>query len=218
MILKNQESVRIARARWSGTLSALLMVAAGTPLPALAAGKNDPFDYIREADRQKGLPAVGQRIVRLESRDGKYHYYRVNTGGMVRVYRQLSSGPCRQGEDWGYDQRGIWVDHGCRAEFAVGRVETRPVDDRPPGWAVGTFRGYDSERRADVNLTINPDGSVTHRTIYRGDRRTVTQGGSYKGGRLSFDGTALELDRSGDGIRTTERGGRRSRVTFNRVR
>jgi len=194
------------------------MVAAGTPFPALAAEKNDPFDYIREADRQKGLPAAGQRIVRLESRDGKYHYYRVNTGGMVRVSRQLSSGPCRQGEDWGYDQRGIWVNHGCRADFAVGRVDTRPVDDRPPGWAVGTFRGYDSERRADVDLAISPDGSVAQQTVFRGGRRTVNQRGSYKSGRLSFDGATLDLDRSGDAIRTTEKGGRHSRIAYSRVR
>jgi len=25
------------------------------------------------------------------------------------------------GKSWGYDNRGIWVDRGCRAEFNVGR-------------------------------------------------------------------------------------------------
>ena len=37
----------------------------------------------------------------------------------VRLARQYSSSRCVQGRSWGYTNYGIWVDHGCRARFAV---------------------------------------------------------------------------------------------------
>jgi hypothetical protein len=35
----------------------------------------------------------------------------------VQLTNQRSGSPCQQGYSWGYDRRGIWVDHGCRADF-----------------------------------------------------------------------------------------------------
>ncbi len=32
--------------------------------------------------------------------------------------RQISGSACIQNQTWGVDQRGLWVDKGCRAEFA----------------------------------------------------------------------------------------------------
>lgn len=37
----------------------------------------------------------------------------------VRMMRQLSARACREGSSWGYNDRGIWVDRGCQAEFDV---------------------------------------------------------------------------------------------------
>lgn len=37
----------------------------------------------------------------------------------VRLVRQLSRAPCREGETWGLGPRGIWVDGGCRGEFEI---------------------------------------------------------------------------------------------------
>ena len=45
----------------------------------------------------------------------------VDTTGGVRLLRELGNAACRQGSDWGYDRRGIWVANGCQAEFEVGR-------------------------------------------------------------------------------------------------
>src|SRR5260370_3009624 len=42
-----------------------------------------------------------------------------NTGGGVQLVKQRSGLACTFGETWGYDQRGVWVDRGCRADFAV---------------------------------------------------------------------------------------------------
>lgn len=56
-------------------------------------------------------------IVRCES-DGGYNRCRADTRDGVRLYRQLSRSDCRYNGTWGYDRRGVWVDNGCRAEFA----------------------------------------------------------------------------------------------------
>ena len=37
----------------------------------------------------------------------------------VVMQRQLSHRDCIRGESWGFDRDGIWVDHGCRAEFYI---------------------------------------------------------------------------------------------------
>ena len=55
------------------------------------------------------------------SDDMRRHYCNADTRDGVRLVRQNSDAACRQGSTWGFDRRGIWVDRGCRAEFAVGR-------------------------------------------------------------------------------------------------
>jgi len=42
----------------------------------------------------------------------------------VRFVRQLGDVRCVEGYGWGYEERGVWVDHGCRAEF---RVAAEPI-------------------------------------------------------------------------------------------
>jgi Protein of unknown function (DUF3011) len=64
-------------------------------------------------------PATAQRSITCASQDGKRHYCDVETRGGVSMVRQRSDAACEEGYSWGYDRRGIWVDHGCRAEFAV---------------------------------------------------------------------------------------------------
>ena len=59
-----------------------------------------------------------RQIMRCES-DGDYRRCRADIRNGVRLYRQLSKASCRQNESWGYDQRGVWVNRGCRAEFAL---------------------------------------------------------------------------------------------------
>jgi len=48
-------------------------------------------------------------------------YCQADTRGGVQLLKQPSDSACREGYSWGYDRRGIWVDHGCRADFQVGR-------------------------------------------------------------------------------------------------
>lgn len=65
----------------------------------------------------------GYRSVRTfycASDDFNFHGCHVDTFGGVRLIRQRSDSPCIFGRTWGYDGRGVWVDRGCRADFAVG--------------------------------------------------------------------------------------------------
>ena len=65
-------------------------------------------------------PGRGQ-VISCSSDDMHRHYCAADTRGGVRLVKQNSESSCRQGRSWGYDGRGIWVDHGCRADFQVGR-------------------------------------------------------------------------------------------------
>ena len=63
----------------------------------------------------------GGQVISCSSDDMHKHYCAADTRGGVRLIKQNSDSSCRQGKSWGYDGRGIWVDHGCRADFQVGR-------------------------------------------------------------------------------------------------
>ena len=68
----------------------------------------------KDKDQNERRPAW---IVRCES-DGDYQHCRADTRNGARLYRQLSRARCQYNDTWGYDRRGIWVEQGCRAEFA----------------------------------------------------------------------------------------------------
>lgn len=54
------------------------------------------------------------------SNDGGRKYCSFPSGvnpNRIRMTRQISGSACVQGQTWGVDRRGLWVDHGCRAEF-----------------------------------------------------------------------------------------------------
>jgi hypothetical protein len=55
--------------------------------------------------------------VRCESQNYRYRECRADTSGGVRLQRVIG-GRC-QSRDWGYRRDMIWVDNGCRADFAV---------------------------------------------------------------------------------------------------
>ena len=66
------------------------------------------------------LPVQAQQsTLRCESESHQTRYCDADTRGGVRLIRQLSHAGCWQNDTWGYDRRGIWVNHGCRAEFAT---------------------------------------------------------------------------------------------------
>ncbi|MGQ0658000.1 MAG: DUF3011 domain-containing protein [Chromatiales bacterium] len=71
-----------------------------------------------------GTLAQGYGTIICGSAGSEFRRCNVDTQGEVRFLRQISNAACVQGENWGYDVRGIWVDGGCHAEFAFGRSTT----------------------------------------------------------------------------------------------
>lgn len=63
--------------------------------------------------------ATADQTIRCESERYAYRHCPIDTHGYVHLGRQLSKTDCRQGRNWDYDRRGIWVDDGCAAEFVV---------------------------------------------------------------------------------------------------
>ena len=107
------------------------------------------------------------RTIVCESRPGRRSYCPIDTTGGIRPVRRLSSASCDG--HWGYDDEGIWVEDGCRAEFMVAVVEAEEPDvqlgkeqDRVGGR--GNSPDQSRLRRPD------PQGASG-----RGKRRTVTE-------------------------------------------
>jgi hypothetical protein len=74
--------------------------------------------------------ATCAQTIYCPSDDGRLHHCDADTRGGVQLANQRSGSPCTQGYSWGYDARGIWVDHGCRADFALGAVPPPDEGDR----------------------------------------------------------------------------------------
>lgn len=89
------------------------------------------------------VPPAFAYTVRCESRDHHYRYCRADVSGRVTVDRELSDSGCQYGRSWGYDDRGIWVDRGCRADF---RVEEHHYRDR---WDDDDDRGHHHDKHGN---------------------------------------------------------------------
>lgn len=90
-------------------ITAIFMLCAAYAIPAHAAPAAAAFQ------------GYGQgQVITCSSNDGKRHYCGIDTSRGVRLSRQISGSACIQGQTWGYDRRGVWVDRGCRAEFFSG--------------------------------------------------------------------------------------------------
>jgi DUF3011 family protein len=125
-----------------------------------------------------GGPGSGQSIT-CSSDNGRRNYCGANTGGGVSMVRQRSDARCTQGYSWGYDRRGIWVDHGCRADFVVNSNGS----NRPgrPGFGNGGGPGQSITCSSDNGkrnfCAVNSRGSVSM-VRQRSDAR-CTQGYSW---------------------------------------
>jgi hypothetical protein len=59
------------------------------------------------------------QIITCSSNNGKRNWCDVGGRRNITLNRQISGSPCIQGQTWGIDNRGVWVDNGCRADFRV---------------------------------------------------------------------------------------------------
>jgi len=60
--------------------------------------------------------------VTCSSERGGREYCQADGGSGVQMLRQISTAVCRKGYSWDKDGSGIWVDHGCKADFAVSEL------------------------------------------------------------------------------------------------
>lgn len=74
------------------------------------------FEYRPRRPGDDGFTGRYQRVT-CQSRDGRESFCPANIGGDVRVLRQLSDTPCREGMNWTWSRDGVRVRGGCRAEF-----------------------------------------------------------------------------------------------------
>jgi hypothetical protein len=84
-------------------------------------GRNDRYDDRYGSDYGRG------RVIRCESSNSRTVYCNADTRYGVRLLTQHSRSACIEGRTWGWNDRGVWVTHGCRAQFQVGG---RGYDDR----------------------------------------------------------------------------------------
>jgi ribosomal protein L37AE/L43A len=64
------------------------------------------------------------QTVTCESIPGHTKRCAAATASGVQMARQISKHSCVLNQDWGWDNNGIWVKNGCRAEFTVGSTMT----------------------------------------------------------------------------------------------
>lgn len=183
------------------------------------------------------LPARAAQTISCASSGYRYQYCRVDTNNSVQLERQRSATECRQGYSWGYDHYGVWVNHGCSADFRVGssggrgdanaaiaavagvaiiaalasqggKAQEKSTD--VPSWAVGTFAGYDERIGGDVEVTILPGGKVTGYA-----NRTSFQG-YFNGSRLTTERQAFQIERSGNGFIAIDERDAAHRIVYRR--
>lgn len=71
------------------------------------------------AAAQEQAASTDSPVVRCESRDSGRQRCAMDVSRGVQMVRQLSEQACIREGSWGVDEHGVWVAHGCRAEFAA---------------------------------------------------------------------------------------------------
>ncbi len=98
----------------------------------VARGCRAEFGPSARNDEASG-PRLHARSLRCESRSGSHVKCPVDTTHGVRMTRRLGAFECELGRSWGFDDEGVWVSRGCRADFEV------QVPDEQVGWLERLF-------------------------------------------------------------------------------
>jgi len=78
--------------------------------------------------------SIAQQTLKCEANNNNRKYCGSYRPGEVRLQQQISGSPCREGQTWGVDRQGLWVEQGCRAIFAIGRFNGGPGYPGGGGW------------------------------------------------------------------------------------
>ena len=111
-------------------------------------------------------PGYSQQTVNCSSNNGRRNYCGQYGNRDVRLARQISGTPCIQGQTWGVDRGGLWVDGGCRADFTIGGGGYGPPPGPPPPTIVtcssnnGKRNWCDTGGRRNIQLSRQISGSA----------------------------------------------------------
>ncbi|MGO1069071.1 DUF3011 domain-containing protein [Lysobacter sp. CA199] len=100
----------------------------------------------------------GTRVIKCESRGGRWSHCPAKTDAGVALAQQLSKQPCLRNQSWGADASGVWVSGGCRGEFRLLGVEAQPEPVAAPSTVLRCesldrrARRCDSETGAGVRM------------------------------------------------------------------
>jgi len=126
-------------------------------------------------------PPAGRndQIITCSSEDGGRHYCDVDTRRGILLVRQRSGSPCTEGSTWGYDKRGIWVDRGCRGDFAIEGRDHGPDEHGGPDTITCSSedgrRNYcTADTRGEVQMVRQRSGSpCTEGSTWGYDKRGI---------------------------------------------
>jgi hypothetical protein len=168
-----------------------------------------------EALPQPGYGSPQQQIT-CSSDDGRRNWCDIGGNSNIRLSRQISGTPCVQGDTWGIDNRGLWVDRGCRAEFTVasgylqgqgsaqGSTVTCSSDDGRRNWCdVGGSRNIRLNRQLSGSPCVQGDTwGIDNRGLWvdRGCRAEFAVASGYFEGPSTTQGSTVTCS-SDDGRR-----------------
>ncbi|KAF1015817.1 MAG: hypothetical protein GAK31_01296 [Stenotrophomonas maltophilia] len=76
-------------------------------------------EFIGDYRRVRGGWQEEAQVISCHSNSNRWNQCRANIRRDARLVRQESRTACVEGQTWGWDSRGIWVDGGCRGQFQV---------------------------------------------------------------------------------------------------
>jgi len=167
------------------------------------------------------LPQQAQ-FISCSSNDMKRKFCAADVSGGVQLVKQRSEAPCVLNQTWGYsNDRGIWVDRGCRADFQVGNFDSGGADNSYSVYCAsdnGRRNECPVDTRGGVQLAVKRSGAACDYGkswgynpegiwVDRGCRADFQVGGR----RGDGDGRYRDRDRDRDYDRDRDRDGYRDR-------
>jgi hypothetical protein len=131
---------------------------------------------------------------------GRRQFCSADTRGGVMLVRQQSRAACIDGETWGYDRDGIWVDHGCRGQFALAShrssrrargVTCESIGDDRRRCAIDTSQGVRLSRQLSRTRCVQGENWDFDRDsvwVDGGCRAEFTTGAGFSDGHENDDG------------------------------
>jgi hypothetical protein len=111
-----------------------------------------------------GRPGPPQQTITCSSNDGRRNWCAIGSARDAQLVRQISGSACIRGQTWGIDNRGLWVDKGCRADFTFGGSYGPPPPPPPQIITCSSNNGKrnwcDTGGRRNIQLNRQISGSA----------------------------------------------------------